>query len=168
MNKKIVVLAFSVLLVAGCGPFRNKYVEPTDRTDMVAVEVSYSGDFVYPQPLVFDDGKTCVGPKSLNIQPQGTQKVFIRAGQLTTFMLGDLSPLYSSGAGLGVSSCKMAFSFTPQAERSYRVTRNRTRNQCSIRIVESNSSGRRDISSTIAMREYSIPFFGGDGPYCKD
>lgn len=168
MNQKIATCAIVSLALSGCGPFRNKYLEAPPQGDMVNVEITYTGDYVYPQPLFFREGKTCSRPQDLEIQPLGMRRVSVHAGQVASFMLGDVTPAASTGAGLSVGVCNMAFSFTPQPGKNYRIIRGRTKDQCSINLVESNPMGLVDITPSISKRQYSLPFWGGDGPYCKD
>lgn len=168
MNQKIATYATIALALSGCGPFHNKYLEAPPQGDMVSVEVTYTGDYVYPQPLFFGEGKTCSRPRDLQIQPLGMRRVGVHPGQVASFMLGDLTPVAATGAGLSVGVCNMAFSFTPQPGKNYRIIRGRTKDQCSINLMELTSTGTLDITPSISKRQYSLPFWGGDGPHCKD
>jgi hypothetical protein len=168
MNHKIASYTILAVALSACGPFHNKYLEPTTLGDMVSVEVTYTGDYVYPQPLFFGEGKTCSRPQDLQIQPLGMRRVGVHPGQVASFMLGDLTPVSATGSGLSVGICNMAFSFTPKPGKKYRIVRGRTKDQCSINLMELTSTGAVDITSTISKRQYSLPFWGGNGPYCKD
>lgn len=158
------ILATTAVVLAGCGPYHNKYAETAAHGNLVSVEISYTGDFVYPQTLFFGEGETCSRPQDLQIEPHGSRRVVVEPGQMTSFMLGDLTPVTG---GFSVGFCNLPFSFTPQMGRTYKVVRNRTKHQCSVTLTELSSSGARDITPTITRRQYSAPFWGGVGPHCK-
>ena len=76
MRLRTLLVICVIPLLSACGPFKNKYVRPETTDGLVRVLVEYKGDFVYPQPLYFGEGKTCSSPQDLLIDPQGEKEIF--------------------------------------------------------------------------------------------